>query len=341
MKYCHFFLDVRASSRPSANILPLLLFVVGLLAVAAMGSAAAQPYPSRPVHLVVTYPPGGITDVLARTIAQRISIDWGQQMVVDNRAGASGNIGMAFAAKAAPDGYTIVFGNASTHAINGALFKDLPFDPIRDFEPVTMVASVSNVLLVGPDFPARTLAELIALAKAKPGELTFASNSPGSSNHLTGELLKTMAGIDMLHVPYKSSSNAVIDLIGGRIAMMFDNLTTAMPFIRQGRLRALAVTSEKRVAPLPDVPTMIESGLPGFVVTPWWGIFAPAGTPKPVIAKLHHDIVAVLRSKEVRDLFNAQATDVVGNTPEEFALFVKGESARWAQVVKTSGAKPD
>lgn len=344
MNYCHFLHDARFGIGSTAKLLPFIksvLSFVALLSLAAFGPARAQPFPNHPVRLIVPYPPGGITDVLARTIAQRVSIDWGQQLFVDNRGGASGNIGMALAAKAAADGYTIVFGNASTHAINGALFKDLPFDPIRDFEPVTMVASVSNVLLVGPDFPARTLADLVALAKAKPGQLTFASNSPGSSNHLTGELLKTMAGIDMVHVPYKSSSNAVIDLIGGRIAMMFDNLTTAMPFIRQGRLRALAVTSEKRVAVLPEVPTMVESGLPGFVVTPWWGIFAPAGTPKPIVAKLHHDIVAVLRSKDVRDLFSAQATDVVGNTPEEFALFVRGESARWSQVVKSSGATPD
>jgi len=314
-----------------------------LLAVLAMPvhAQSAQGYPNHAVRFIVPYPPGGITDILARTIAQRISTDWGQQMFVENRGGASGNIGMAAAAKAAPDGYTIVFGNASTHAINGTLFKDLPFDPIKDFEPVTEVASVSNVLLVGPDFPAKNLKELVALAKSKPGELTFASNSTGSSNHLTGELLKTMAGIDMVHVPYKSSTNAVVDLIGGRVSLMFDNLTTAMPYIKQGRLRALAVTSEKRVAALPDVPTMIESGLPGFVVTPWWGIFAPAGTPKPIIQKLNHDIVAVLNSKEVREFLTAQATDVVGNTPEEFATFVRGEAARWGEVVRASGAKPD
>ncbi len=319
------------------------LCLVALLALpaSAFAQAAAATYPNHPVRFIVPYPPGGITDILARTIAQRISIDWGQQMFVDNRAGASGNIGVAAAAKAPPDGYTIVFGNASTHAINATLFKDLPFDPIKDFEPVTMVARVSNVLLVAPDFPAKSLKELIALAKAKPGMLTFASNSPGSSNHLTGELLKTMAGIDMVHVPYKSSTNAVIDLIGGRVSLMFDNLTTAIPYIRQGRLRALAVTSEKRVPALPDVPTMVESGLPGFVVTPWWGIFAPAGTPKPIVDKLNHDIVAVLKSKEVSEFLAAQATDVVGDSPQEFATFVKGEAARWGQVVKASGATPD
>jgi len=308
------------------------------------GNALAQTatYPDHAVRFIVPYPPGGITDILARKIADGVSREWGgQTMFVENRAGASGNIGLAVAAKAPPDGYTIVFGNASTHAINASLFKDLPFDPIRDFQPVTMVASVSNVLLVGRDSPARNLKDLIALAKAKPGELTFASNSTGSSNHLTGELLKSMAGIDMVHVPYKSSTNAVIDLMEGRVALMFDNLTTAMPYIKDGRLRALAVTSEKRVAALPDVPTMVESGLPGFVVTPWWGVFAPARTPKVIVDKLNRDIVAVLQSKDLHDFFAAQATDLVGNSPEAFAAFVKTEVTRWGEIVKASGATAD
>ena len=302
---------------------------------------AQQTYPDRPVRFIVPYPPGGITDILARTIASRISVHWGQQMVVDNRAGASGNIGIAAAAKAPADGYTIAFGNASTHAINVSLFKNLPFDPIKDFAPITMVARVSNVLLVGPDFPAKNLGDLIALAKSKPGQLTFASNSVGSSNHLTGELLKTMAGIDMVHVPYKSSTTAAVDLIGGRISLMFDNLTTAIPQVKAGRLRPLAVTSERRVAELPDVPTMLESGLKGFVVTPWWGIFAPAATPKPIIDKLNRDIVAVLHSKEVKEYLASQATEVVGNSPQEFAGYLKGEIVRWAEVVKASGATAD
>lgn len=312
--------------------------VAMLIGWAASVAVAAPAYPDRHVRLIVPYPPGGVTDVLARTIAQRISTQWGQQMVVDNRAGASGNIGMAIAAKAPADGYTIAFGNAQTHAINASLFKSLPFDPIKDFAPVTMVARVSNVLLVAPNFPAKNLGDVIALAKAKPGQLTFASNSVGSSNHLTGELLKTIAGIDMVHVPYKTSTTAAIDLIGGRVTMMFDNLTTAIPQIKGGKLRALAVTSERRVTELPDVPTMIESGLKGFVVTPWWGIFAPAGTPKAIIDKLNRDIVAVLHSKEVKEYLASQATEVVGNSPQEFATYLKGEIVRWAQVVKASGA---
>jgi len=314
----------------------------GLALAAAAVVAHAQAWPARPVRLIVPYPPGGITDILARTIAQRVSAEWGtQQMIVDNRAGASGNLGVGQAAKAAPDGYTIVFGNASTHAINPTLFRSIPFDPIRDFEPVTLVASVSNVLLVSPAMPAKSLAELIALAKAKPGELTFASNSTGSSNHLTGELLKTMAGIDMLHVPYKVASGAALDVIGGRVSLMVDNLTTAVPQVKSGRLRALAVTSERRVTALPDVPTMVESGFPSFVVTPWWGVFAPAGTPKPIIERLHRDIVAVLRNPEVRASFAGHATDVIGNTPEEFARYVSTEAARWGEVVRASGATAD
>lgn len=321
-------------------------FALAMLATVTLaggiGGAQAQTFPSRPVRLVVPYPPGGITDILARTIAQRVSAAWGdQQMIVDNRAGASGNIGVASVAKAAPDGYTIVFGNASTHAINATLFRKLQFDPVKDFEPITNVASVSNVLLVNPDMPVKTLADLIALARAQPGKLSFASNSVGSSNHLTGELLKTMAKIDMFHVPYKSSTTAATDLMGGRLSLMFDNLTTAVPHVKAGRLRALAVTSERRVAALPDVPTMVESGLPGFVVTPWWGVFAPAGTPRPVVDKLNRDIVAVMKSPEVRDFFAAQGTDVIANSPEEFARYVRGEAARWGEVVRASGATAD
>jgi tripartite-type tricarboxylate transporter receptor subunit TctC len=320
---------------------PLRLLLLALLAFAS-AAASAQAYPSRTVRLVVPYPPGGITDILARTIAQRVSAAWGdQQMIVENRAGASGNIGVASVAKSPPDGHTIVFGNASTHAINGTLFRNLQFDPIRDFEPVTNVASVSNVLLVSPDMPAKNLADLIAMAKAQPGKLTFASNSVGSSNHLSGELLKSMAKIDMLHVPYKSASGAAIDLMGGRVSLMFDNMTTAVPNIKAGKLRAIAVTSERRVAALPDVPTMVESGLPGFVVTPWWGVFAPAGTPRAIVDKLNRDIVTVLRMPEVLAFFAAQGTDVIANSPEEFARYVKGEAARWGEVVRASGATAD
>lgn len=324
------------------SIVRTFLQSIVALAILYSGSVFAQDYPNRVVRLVVPYPPGGVTDILARQIAQGVSAKWDSyQMIVDNRAGASGNIGVASVARAEPDGYTIVFGNASTHAINPNLFKQIQFDPIKDFDPVTMVASVSNVLLVNPDMPVRTLADLIALAKSKPGHLTFASNSTGSSNHLTGELLKKMAGIDMLHVPYKSATSASTDVIGGRVSLMFDNATTAVPHVKSGRLRALAVTSAQRIPALADVPTMVESGLPDFVVTPWWGIFAPAGTPKPIVDKLNRDIVAVLKSEDVRKFFASQGTDIVANSPEQFATYVKGEVARWGEVVRASGATVD
>jgi len=332
--------------RPSiqvSRVLTLALIQLALFTGAfTSGSAQAQQaYPSQSVRLIVPYPPGGITDTFARLIARNVSLDGGQKMIVENRPGASGNIALAYAANEAPDGYTLVFGNSSTHAINASLFKNLTFDPIKDFEPITMVARVSNVLLVNPNFPAKTLQDMIALAKSKPGDFSFASNSTGSSNHLAGEMLKTTADIDILHVPYKSTTEAVVDLMGDRVSMMFGDLTTSMPYIEDGRLRALAVTSEKRVAVLPDVPTMVESGLPGFVITPWWGIFAPAGTPKPIIAKINRDIVTVLNLKEVRDFFKARSTEVGGNSPEEFAIFVKGEAERWGKVVKASGAQRD
>ena len=330
-----------SSSRMLARRELLTTAALGTVAFLVPGahSQAAGGYPDKPVRLVVPYPPGGITDILARTVANGVTALWGNQtMYVFNRAGASGNIGVGSVAKAPPDGYTLIFGTASTHAINPFLFKNLAFDPIKDFEPITNVAKVSNVLLVGPDFPAKTLREVIALAKAKPGTLTFASNSVGSSNHLSGELLKSMAGIDMIHVPYKSSTGAVVDLMSGRISMMFDNLTTALPYLTDGRLHAIAVTSEKRVPLLPSVPTMVESGLPGFVVAGWWGIFAPAGTPRSIVLKLNHDIVSVLNSKETRDFLVGRSTDVVGDTPEEFAAFVKGEAERWGPIVKASGA---
>jgi tripartite-type tricarboxylate transporter receptor subunit TctC len=323
------------------------IVVLAFLALSARPSvvsaqASGEAYPSRPVRLIVPYPPGGITDILARTIADRVSKGWEQQrMFVENRAGASGNIGVEIAARAPADGYTLLFGNSSTHAINPALFRKLPFDPIRDFDAVTLVASVSNVLLVDPNLPVKTLQDLIALAKSKPGALSFASNSTGSSNHLAGELLKRMAGIDMVHVPYKSATGAAVDVMGGRVAMMFDNLTTAVPHVKAGKLRALAVTGASRVAALPDVPTMVESGLKDFVVTPWWGIFVPAGTPKPVVARLNRDIVTVLHAPDVREFFAGQGTDVVGNSADEFTAYVKSEALRWGEVVRASGATVD
>jgi tripartite-type tricarboxylate transporter receptor subunit TctC len=326
--------------RSCRRIVVLLAAAVGWSA-SAMSALAAESFPARPVRFIVPYPPGGITDILARVIAQHLTAKWGEQVIVDNRAGASGNIGTEIAARANPDGYTILFGNSSTHAINPSLFSKLAFDPIRDFEAVTLVANVTNALLVNPALPAKTVQDIVAMAKAKPGQLTFASNSTGSSNHLAGELLKTTAGIDMIHVPYKSAVAASVDLIGGRVTMMFDNLPTAVPHVKAGRLRALATTGSKRSPSLPDVPTMIEAGFPGFVLTPWWGVFAPARTPRDIVAKLNADIVGVLKTSEVRESFSAQGADIVADSPEDFARYVKAEMSRWGKVVKDSGAKAD
>ncbi len=320
--------------------------VVFLLACAgwcglATGGIAAETFPARPVRFIVPYPPGGITDILARVIAQNLTAKWGEQVIVDNRAGASGNIGAEIAARATPDGYTILFGNSSIHAINPSLFSKLAFDPIKDFEAVTLVANVTNALLVNPALPARTVQDIVAMAKAKPGQLTFASNSTGSSNHLAGELLKTTAGIDMVHVPYKSAVAASVDIIGGRVTMMFDNLPTAIPHVKAGRLRALATTGSNRSPSLPDAPTMVESGFPGFVLTPWWGVFAPARTPRDIVTKLNADIVAVLKANDVRESFAAQGADIVANSAADFARYVKAEMSRWGKIVKDSGAKAD
>ena len=330
--------DRPARARVTRGVILLFASCAGVVPAAGY---AAERFPLRPVRFIVPYPPGGITDILARVISQHLTARWGEQVIVDNRAGASGNIGTEIAARASPDGHTILFGNSSTHAINPSLFSKLSFDPVKDFEAVTLVANVTNALLVNPSLPAKTVQEIVAMAKAKPGQLTFASNSTGSSNHLAGELFKTMAGIDMIHVPYKSAVAAGVDLIGGRVTMMFDNLPTAVPHVKAGRLRAIATTGAKRAPSLPDVPTMIESGFQGFVLTPWWGVFAPAHTPRETVAKLNADIVAVLRTSEVRESFTAQGADIVANSPQDFARYVQAEMSRWGKVVKDSGAKAD
>lgn len=329
--------------RPKRSVVASMMAAIAagamLLAAGPVNAQDAAKFPEHAVRLIVPYPPGGVTDILARKIAQKVSTQWGQPMFVENVAGASGLIGTRTVAHATPDGYTILFGNTAIFSLNPNLFKALPYDPIRGFAPITLAARVSNALLVSPEFPAKNLEELIALAKKRPGALTFASNSPGSTNHLSGEMLKMEAGIDLLHVPYKSSTAAVIDLMAGRISMMFDNLTTAMPYLKDGRLRALVVTSEKRVPSLPNVKTMAESGFKNFVITPWWGIFAPAGTPQPVVDKLHDSIVAALKDPEINKYFVSQETEVVGNTPQEFRKIVESDLSTWAKVIKAANVK--
>jgi tripartite-type tricarboxylate transporter receptor subunit TctC len=310
--------------------------------VAAFAAAAwAQPYPSRPIRIVVPFPAGGTTDLIARAAGQKLTESLGQPVVVDNRPGAGGNIGAELVAKSPPDGYTLLMGTVGTHAINASLYPKMPYDHVRDFAPIILVAGVPNVLVVNPSLPVNSVQELIAYGKANPGKLNFASSGNGTSIHLSGELFKTMTGVQMAHIPYKGSSPALQDLAGGQVQLMFDNLPSALPLIKAGRLKALAVTSKTRAPALPDVPTVAESGLPGFEASSWFGLLAPAGTPQPVIAKVNAEIARWLATPEAREKLTAQGANVVGGTPEDFARHIAAETAKWQKVVKESGAKID
>jgi len=311
-----------------------------LFAALAIG-ASAQPYPTKPIRLVVPFPAGGTTDVLARAAAQKLTETLGQPVVVDNRPGAGGNIGAELVAKSPPDGYTLLMGTVGTHAINPSLYPKMPYDHVRDFVPVILVAGVPNVLVINPALPVNSVQELIAYAKANPGKLNFASSGNGTSIHLSGELFKTMAGVQITHVPYKGSAPALQDLVGGQVQLMFDNLPSALALIKGGRLKALAVTSKERAPALPDVPTMTESGLPGFEASSWFGLLAPAGTPQPVVAKLNAEIAKWLASPEAKEKLLAQGANAAGGTPEDFTRHIAAETAKWQKVVKESGAKVD
>jgi tripartite-type tricarboxylate transporter receptor subunit TctC len=311
-----------------------------LLAVPA-SVAVAQTYPARPVRMIVPFPAGGATDIVGRLIAQKLSETWGQQIIVDNRGGAGGTIGSEVAAKSAPDGYTILVATSSTHAIAPSLYSRLPYDPVRDFAPVTLIASATILLAVHPSVPASNVRELIALAKKQPQALSFASSGNGGISHLIGEQFKSMAGIQMLHVPYKGDTPALVDLVSGQVSLMFGTAVSFLPYVKAGRLKALAVTNPKRSPVVPDVPTVAESGLPGFEALQWFGILAPAGTPKDIVTRLNADIVKILRQPDVRERLTSLGADVVGNTPEQFAAFLKADAAKWARIVKESGAKID
>ena len=311
--------------------------LAGMLCLGATTVLHAQDYPTKPVRFVVPFAPGGTTDVLARLIGEKLSVSLGQQFVIDNQAGAGGNIGTAQVAKAEPDGYTILMGTVGTHAINQSIYPRLPFDPIKDFAPVTLVATVPNVLVVNPEVPVHSVAELIELAKAKPGELNFASSGNGSSIHLSGELFKSMTGVDMVHVPYKGSGPAVVDLLGGQVEMMFDNLPSSAPHIKAGKLRPLGVTSKERSPTLPDVPTIAEAGVPGYEALSWFGVLVPAGTPDAVVTRLQQEIAKILADPAMRERFAELGAVPAGDTPAEFAAFIGSETAKWADVVQKAG----
>ncbi|HUL95135.1 MAG TPA: tripartite tricarboxylate transporter substrate binding protein [Usitatibacter sp.] len=304
-------------------------------------AAHAETYPAKPIHFVVPYPAGGPLDLVARLLGQKVSEAFKQPVVVENRPGAGGNIGADVVAKSAPDGYTLLMGAVATHAINPTLYASIPYNATKDFIPVTQVASTPNVLVVNPQLPVANVREFIAYAKAHPGQLNFGSGSTGSAGHLAGELFKTMAGVEMTHVPYKGAAPAMNDLIGGQIQLMFDNLASSLAQVRAGKIRALAVTTAKRSPLAPELPTIAESGLPGFDISTWFGIFVPAGTPPGIVAQLHDEFVRALAAPEVRSRMLELGAEPVGSTPQQFAAYIQAEAQKYARVIKASGAKVD
>ena len=315
--------------------------LLGVVVFALSTSAFAQTWPAKPIKWIVPFAPGGTTDILARTIGEKLTVALGQPVIIENKPGAGGGVGAEFTAKAPPDGYTIMGGTISTHAINASLYKSLPYDPVKDFVPITLIARVPNMLVINPDIPAKNVADLITLLKANPGKYSFASSGNGTSQHLSGELFKSIAGVDMQHIPYKGSPPALQDVVGGQVAMTFDNITTAWPLAKGGKLRALAVTTSKRSEIAPDVPTLSESGLAGYEVGSWQGVFAPAGTPAAIVKRLNAEIVKIINMPDVKEKLIGLGAEPVGNTSEEFAALVKTEVVKWAEVVKKSGAKVD
>ena len=303
--------------------------------------ARAQGYPSKPIRLVVPFPAGGSLDVVARAIGQKLTEAWGQPIVIDNRPGAGGNIGADLVAKSAPDGYTILEGALSTHAVNVSLYAKMPYDPIKDFAPITLVAVTPNVLVLNASYPVNNVSELLAYARANPGKLSFGSGSNGSAGHLAGELFKTEAGIDMVHIPYKGGAPALQALLAGDTQLMFDNLANSAAQIKAGKLKALAVTTAKRSSLTPELPTLSETGLPGFDIYTWWGFMAPAGTPKEIVSKWNAEVTRILASAEMKAFFAQQGAEPAADTPEQFAALIKSEIAKYAKIVKQSGAKVD
>lgn len=340
MKHQTFFEPGHLCSLKRRRVLLSLLAAVGAASMVA-GAAHAQSWPAKPITIVVPFPPGGTTDIVARRIGQAISAELGQPVIVDNKPGAGGNIGAQLVAHAPADGYTLLMGTVGTHAINQSLYKKLGFDPQKDFAPISRVANVPNVLVVNTALRFNNVAELIAYAKAHPKKLSFASSGNGTSIHLAGEMFRSMAEVDMVHVPYKGSAPALTDLIAGATDLMFDNLPSSMPFIRAGKLRALAVTSVKRSSELPKVPTVAESGVPGFDAESWFGLFAPAGTPASVVTRVADAIKKAKADTGVNKAFTEQGAEPVAETPEQFGAFIKSEAVKWAKVVKASGATLD
>ncbi|HET9403583.1 MAG TPA: tripartite tricarboxylate transporter substrate binding protein [Burkholderiales bacterium] len=316
------------------------VFLAGALAACSL-HAGAQPYPARPIRLIMPFPPGGASDLIIRPVAQKLSEQLGQTIVIDNRPGAGGNIAAELAARAAPDGYTLLFAASANFSINPNLYAKLPYDPVRDFAAVTMLTRLSNLLTVHPSLPAASVSELTALARTQPGKFAYGSAGNGTTLHIAGALYRARTGTNVIHVPYKGGGPAQLDLIGGRLQFMFDSFSPALPQVRAGKLRALAVTTLKRSPALPQVPTMVESGLPDFEISGWFGIAAPAGTPRPVVERLGAELQRVMQLPGIRERLLAQGIEPVGSAPAEFSRQVRSELAKWARIVKESGARVD
>lgn len=323
------------------NARAALLCLSAAYAAAPIASHAADTYPSRPIRVVVPFAPAGINDVIARILGQRLGENLGTTIVVDNRAGAGGTLGSNIVAQAPPDGYTLLFSSSSTIAVSPNLYKNLPYDPIKNFSPISQVASVGSILIVHPSLPVKTTKDLIAHAKANPGKLNYGSAGVGASQHLATELFKTMAGVDIVHVPYKGGGPALADLVAGQISLMIELLPTALPYIKSNRVRAIAVSTPKRSPVFPELPTISEAALPGYDLTIWVGLLAPGGTPRPIIDRLSKGVLAVLGTPEMRERLAGQGAEPVGDRPDQFAAYIKTELARWAAVVKASGAKAE
>jgi tripartite-type tricarboxylate transporter receptor subunit TctC len=312
----------------------------GFAAALTAGAALAQPYPNKPVKLIVTYPPGGSSDLMARIVAQKLTDLWAQPVVVESKPGAAGSIGMDYAKREPPDGYSFVIGNLGPVTVNPLLSK-VPYDSERDFAPVSLTATGPNILVVNPNTPVKTLGELVEYSRANPGKVNFGSSGPGSVAHLSGEMFKNLAKLDITHIAYKGGILSVQDLVAGHVQMVFSDALPAMQFIKSGRLRALCVTGSERSPFVPDIPTCAESGMPGLVAINWWGVLMPAGTPKPIVQKFHADIVKVMKDADLKERFAQLGVDAVSSTPEEFAAFMRTEAVKYAKLIKDANIKVD
>jgi tripartite-type tricarboxylate transporter receptor subunit TctC len=315
------------------------VIVISIALFSSTATVSAQTFPSKQIRLVVTFPTGGAPDILARIFSEKAQL--GQTVFVDNKPGAGGNIGADFVAKAPADGYTIVLATVGTHSINGSLYTKMPYDMVKDFTPISLLASTPNLLVINNNLPVKNIQEFIAYAKANPNKLSFGSPGVGTSVHVSGELFKSQTGITMEHIPYKGRQFAIPDLVGGQIQLMFDNMPSALPMVKEGKLRALGQTSAKRSNAAPDIPTIAEQGLPGFEATSWFAIFAPANTPKEVIAKLNAEVQRVFKLPDVQEKLKTLGLDAILSSPEELASYQQAEIRKWAKVVKDSGAKAD